>query len=351
MRIGFFTESYFPEIDGVAYTLKLWKERLERRGHEVKIIYPDAEGYTPGKDEIPVRSVSNPFYSGYNIPVPASLDFPDFDIVHCHGPATLGVAGRLYAYINEVPSVYTHHTPLEEYFEQQVKVEAIADLMGKLYVPLEERFLSTFDTVTTNTGSPNRDVEAMELAAGIDMEFFRPGEESDWNLERPVAGYSGRISREKNVEQVLEMAEDFPGTVVIVGEGPAREELEEEAPGNVVFKDFLDRSKLPGYYSMLDVFVTASTGDTLGLSPLEANACGTPVVAPDVHPFDKTVQENGLKFRKEDTEDFKQKVLQAVEQDWDTRDAVKNYSVEDKIDRLEQIYQGLKEEKQHGPER
>jgi len=81
---------------------------------------------------------------------------------------------------------------------------------------------------------------------------------------------------------------------LIVGEGPQKEQLVEDAPENVKFMEFLDREKLPEFYSGIDLFITASTGDTLGLSPLEANACGTPVVAPNVYPFNNTMKsQNG----------------------------------------------------------
>ncbi|MFB6143905.1 MAG: glycosyltransferase [Candidatus Nanohaloarchaea archaeon] len=346
MRIGFFSDSYFPEIDGVTYTLKLWKERLEERGHEVYIVYPESSDYEPGDMEIPVRSLPNPFYSGYRIPVPVSLDFPELDIVHCHSPAFIGRAGRFYASRNDIPSVYTHHTPLEEYFPQAVHSETLGNLLGKLYVPLEQRFLRKFDVVTSNTDSGRRDVDLEELPVGLDLEFFDRREEKPGgfgeNLEEPLAGYSGRISDEKNVEQLVEMAEDFDGTLLIVGEGPRKKKVQRQAGENVVFRDFLDREELPNFYSMLDVFITASTGDTLGLSTLEANACGTPVVAPDVHPFNSTIESgNGMRYPAGDVNALRERTVEAAAQDLDTRKAVEKYSLEKAVDRVEEIYSRL----------
>ncbi|QGA80152.1 glycosyltransferase [Candidatus Nanohalobium constans] len=345
MRIGFFSDSYFPEIDGVTYTLDSWKERLEERGHEVYIIYPESESYDSGRREIPVRSVTNPFYEGYNIPLPLFQDLPDLDVVHCHSPAPVGWLGRLYSMRNNVPSVYTHHTPIEEYFVQAVKLESLANLMKKVYVPLEEKFLSTFDKVITNTEKGRRNVSSVKIDAGIDMRFFQ--ESNTDTREEEVIGYSGRISNEKNLEEVVEMSQEIDAKLVVVGEGPAREEIEAEAPEDTVFKDFLPRKKLPHHYSKLDVFITASTGDTLGLSPLEANACGTPVVAPDVHPFDKTIEPgNGLKYEKGNIQDFREKVRTALNQKWQTRKAVQKYSLKASIDQIEKIYENLDGKKQ-----
>ncbi|NKE38130.1 glycosyltransferase family 4 protein, partial [Natronococcus sp. JC468] len=297
MRIGFFTDSYFPEIDGVTYTIKLWREQLEREGHEVYVVYPDGD-YDPGDREIPVRSVSNPFYPGYRIPLgkrPSTL--PDLDVVHCHGPATVGLLGRYYARKHDLPAIYTHHTPLEEYVHQNVAFESVADALGRAYVPLETAFLRSFDVVTASTERIDRDVEHVPLPVGIDMEFFRPTDE-DWYPDRTVIGYSGRLSMEKNVDEILRVADTLPEyDFAIVGDGPFRERLEREAPENVEIRGFLPREELPTFYSSLDVFVTASTADTLGLSTLEANACGTPVAATDAAPFDRTIgPDNGERF-------------------------------------------------------
>ena len=341
MKIGFFSDSYFPEIDGVTYTLKLWKQKLEERGHEVYIIYPDSDEYEPGENEIPVNSVGNPFYSGYNVAVPTSLDFPDLDIVHCHGPGPVGIAGRAYASRRDIPSVYTHHTPVEEYFEQSMKSETAAGALSRVYVPVEEWFLSKFDVITSNTDGGRRNLEMQKLAAGVEMDFFQ-STDSDWDIEGTVIGYSGRLSNEKNVDQILKVAERFDETFIIVGEGPEKEQLQKNVPDNVIFRDFLDREDLPGYYSMLDIYITASTGDTLGLSPLEANACGTPVVAPDVHPFNNTIEEqNGERFEYGNLNDMEEKIRNCLEREYSSRESVRQYSMSKTIDQLEEIYRGL----------
>jgi len=345
LKIGFFTDSYFPEFDGVTYTLKLWKERLEERGHDAFIIYPGSERYDPEEREIPVRSVPNPFYRGYNIGVPLGYSkVPEgLDIVHCHGPGLVGRLGRRYAAKKELPKVYTHHTPVEEYLQQAVRSKRLADLIARLYVPIENRFLSKFDVVTCSTERMNRSVEAKELTVGVNMDFFEPREDSfveEMDIERPVVGYSGRISAEKNVDHVCEFAEEFEGSVVIVGEGPDRPRVERTAGENVEVMDFLDRERLPEFYSGIDVFVTASTGDTLGLSTLEANACGTPVVAADVEPFNQTIKNgNGERFELGDTGDMERMVEKALGNSHHTREAAEEHCVQETIDTLEEIYQ------------
>ncbi|WP_281195680.1 glycosyltransferase [Halorubrum sp. F4] len=343
MRIGFFTDSYFPGIDGVTYTIDLWREELEARGHEVYVIYPDGD-YEPDEREIPVRSLPNPFYKGYRIPTYRRLStLPELDVVHCHGPAPVGMLGRYYARKHDLPSIYTHHTPLEEYFHQSVGVASVAAALSRLYVPFENAFLRTFDVVTASTKRIDRDVEHVPLPVGIDMDFFEPTAE-DWYPDRTVIGYSGRLSMEKNVEEVLRAARKLPEyRFVIVGEGPRREALERDAPENAELRDFLPREDLPTFYSSIDAFVTASTGDTLGLSTLEANACGTPVAAADVPPFDQTIApDNGERFERGDLAGMIEAIEACLSTDRDTRGAVERFDVDRTLENLEHLYRNAR---------
>jgi glycosyltransferase involved in cell wall biosynthesis len=339
MRIGYFTDSYFPEIDGVTYTLQLWRDRLEEEGHDVWILYPDGE-YQPTERELPVKSLPNPFYEGYRAgTVRRPSKIPDLDLVHCHGPGPVGLLGLYYAKQTDIPAVYTHHTPIEEYFEQSIKVEVVANLLKRAYVPIENKLLSWFDAVTASTRQIDRDVMPIELPVGLDMEFFTPRDIAR-DESQTLIGYSGRLSLEKNVGEILRVARRLSACdFVVVGEGPQRPRLERRAPDNVVFRDFLPREQLPGFYSALDVFVSASTADTLGLSTLEANACGTPVAAADVPPFTRTIgPENGVRFQYGDSEDMAAAIDRCLAESWDTRPAVEQYSVDRTITQLERIY-------------
>jgi glycosyltransferase involved in cell wall biosynthesis len=343
MKIGFFTDSYFPTIDGVTYTLRLWRNRLEQAGHEVWIVYPDGD-YRPAAREIPIRSLPNPFYSGYRLGLAKRASkLPEFDIVHSHGPAMGALFGLYYARKYDVPSVYTHHTPIEEYFHQSIRSQGIANALKKVYVPIENGILRRFDTVTTSTDRMSRDVESVKLPVGVDLEFFRPHDTTS-DAGQTLIGYSGRMSMEKNVAEVLRVAKRLSGCdFVVVGEGPRRATLERQAPDNVTFRDFLPRKQLPGFYSALDAFVTASTADTLGLSTLEANACGTPVAAADVPPFTETIgPRNGARFEYGDLDSMAAAIDRCLDGSWDTRHGVEQYSVERTIHNLETIYGELR---------
>ena len=342
LKIGFFTDSYFPGIDGVTYTIQAWKDRLEERGHDVYVIYPDNPGYEPGENEFPVPSIPNFFYSQYRLPLARRTgELPEMDVVHCHGPASTGILGLYYARKHEISSVYTHHTPVEDYLIRGLKSELLANIAGKLWVSYANRFLKRFDSVTASTSKIDRGVEVEKLPVGVETDFFKPvaGEMFD----EEVVGYCGRMSKKKNLGEVLRLAEKMQDQkFVLVGEGPEREKLEKKAPENVEFRDFLNREELPEFYSSISVFITASTCDTLGLSTLEANACGTPVAAADVNPFDRTIQEeNGARFEYGDIEDMRSAVNSCIEGKRDTREAVMKYSLQETINKLEEMYKGL----------
>lgn len=343
MRIGFFTGSYFPYKNGCSYTVKSWKQELEKRGHDVYVIYPSSPNYEPEKNEIPVKSINNPWFQDHQWPTPVGTGkLPELDLVHCHSQGPLGFMGLYYAWKNDLPSIYTFHSPLEDYAENLVNSERLAEALGSVYVRLENRFMERFDAVTSNIEEINRKVDVINLPVGVDTEFFQP-RETDFldrmELKRPLIGYSGRISEEKNLEDVIGLAHRFNGTLVIAGEGRCREELERDAPGNVKFLDFIPREELPAFMSSLDVFVTASDSDTLCLSALEANACGTPVVAPDVAPFSETIDgRNGMRYSYGDQQDFLEKVQRCIETDLDPRSRAKDYSMGKTINRLEEIY-------------
>jgi glycosyltransferase involved in cell wall biosynthesis len=312
------------------------------------VVYPDGD-YEPGEREIPVRSIPNPFYPGYRIPLfKRTKSLPELDVVHCHGPAPVGLLGRYYAKKHDLPSVYTHHTPLEHYFEQNTHSPLLASMLERLYLPLENNFLKKFDAVTASTEEINRNVEPIELPVGVDTEFFSHRATSfidEMNLEPPVAGYSGRLSLEKNVSELLDFAEYFDGTLVIVGDGPQKQNLKAHAPSNVVFLNWLEREKLPEFYSGIDVFVTASRGDTLNLTTLEANACGTPVVAADLEPFTHTIQQsNRARYEPGDVNDMVEKVSGVLRNNFETRAAVKSYSMAETVEKLERLYTHLQEE-------
>jgi glycosyltransferase involved in cell wall biosynthesis len=116
----------------------------------------------------------------------------------------------------------------------------------------------------------------MRWSRGVDHKLFRPRERSVLDLPRPIFLYVGRVAVEKNVEALLSLK--LPGSIVIVGDGPARSELQARYP-NAHFLGTRTGEALAQIYASADVFVFPSKTDTFGIVLLEALASGLPVAA------------------------------------------------------------------------
>jgi glycosyltransferase involved in cell wall biosynthesis len=129
---------------------------------------------------------------------------------------------------------------------------------------------------------------------GVDLECFTPDAPPPpefRDLEGPILLYVGRVAVEKNIEAFLSC--DYPGSKVVVGDGPARAELEAKFP-KATFLGKRTGRELAGCYAGADVFVFPSKTDTFGLVMIEALACGTPVAAfPVAGPVDILTEEVG----------------------------------------------------------
>ena len=117
---------------------------------------------------------------------------------------------------------------------------------------------------------------AVAWTHGVDLRAFRPRGKDMLDLPRPIHMYVGRLAVEKNLPAFLELA--LPGSLVVVGDGPARNELQRRYPHAHFFIAHND-DELARYFSAADVFVFPSRTDTFGLVMLEALACGVPVAA------------------------------------------------------------------------
>jgi glycosyltransferase involved in cell wall biosynthesis len=119
---------------------------------------------------------------------------------------------------------------------------------------------------------------------GVDSLRFAPGPRDALDLPRPILLYAGRVAPEKNLEAFAAL--DFPGSRVVVGDGPELARLRARYPG-VHWLGGQPHDSLARYYRAADAFVFPSRTDTFGLVMLEAMACGCPVAAyPVTGPID-----------------------------------------------------------------
>ncbi|MFC6716779.1 glycosyltransferase [Natrialbaceae archaeon GCM10025810] len=297
--VAAFTDLYLPTVNGVTYTVSLWHDRWPRCRDWMSVVFPEMAGCEPGDREYTVPSVRAPLYPQYRLGLPATPDDAEMevpDVVHVHTPFTVGISGIRFARRHDVPVVASYHTLLADRADQHVP-DPFVEPLERTSLAYERRFFECVDHVVTPTAFARNhllaeidaDVEATVLSNGVDTEFFRPVDptefESRYGLpEGPLVGYTGRHGHEKNLKEAIDAVAGTGWTLVIGGDGPARDDLEEHAAASdadVRFLGFMDREELPSFYSALDAFIFPSPVETQGLVALEATACGTPVVAVD----------------------------------------------------------------------
>jgi len=365
-RVAAFTDTYLPTVNGVTYTIASWRERWERAGGRMDVVYPNADGHRPNDGEHPVGSLPLPFYDGFHLGTPkVPKAVRDVEVVHAHTPFNIGVGGLRLARKKDVPLVASYHTPTSEYAEYISPTDSIASLVGRVSEAYERWFYGRADAVLAPS-TATRDHLKSEVGVdtpvevvpnGIDTERFRPVETDDFLArhdlrgERPLIGYTGRHGYEKRLAELVATAADMDVTVVFGGDGPAREDLEEQAEdlgADARFLGFLDREEMPAFYSALDAFAFPSPVETQGLVALEANACGTPVVGANAGALADTIVhgETGYHYESGDIDDFRDAIDRTLADRDDLRERClarrDEVSVEHAVEKLRHVYDRIR---------
>ena len=272
LKIVIATDAWKPQLNGVVRTLDTLGQILTRFGNEVRYITPNE-----------FKSVPLPSYSEIRLSLMPNRKVAKIinefkpDAIHIATEGPIGRATRRFCKRRGYPYTTSFHTRFAEYANERWKVPTTWG-----YAILRD-FHRDGETMMVATPGLIEELEErgfgdMKLwARGVDLEQFRPGDRSFLDQhERPVFLYVGRLAVEKSIEDFLEA--DLPGTKVIVGEGPQREELEAKYK-DAVFVGSKFGDDLTQYYQAADVFVFPSRTDTFGLVNVEALACGVPVAA------------------------------------------------------------------------
>ncbi|WP_136686699.1 glycosyltransferase [Halorhabdus amylolytica] len=360
--VAAFTDTYFPTVNGVTYTIQSWRDCWHQRGGDMPIVYPGSDEYDPDEREYPVKSVPFPFYEGFRVGVPRVPDgVGDPNLVHAHTPFGLGMSAMRLARSRDLPLVASYHTPTSEYAAYVSLGDHVERTIRRTARRYERWFFGRADMVVVpseRTREHVRDRIGIEATVevvpnGIDTDRFRPVDPEeflqryDLPTDRPIVGYTGRHGYEKCLPDIVAATDDMDVTVVFGGDGPARPDVEaraEAADLDVRFLGFLPREELPAFYSALDVFLFSSPVETQGLVALEANACGTPVAGVDSGALAETIEDgvNGYSYPQGDIEAFRDAIRRAL----DEREELGEHCLERRetissnhaVDRLEEAY-------------
>jgi glycosyltransferase involved in cell wall biosynthesis len=279
MRIMIVSDAWFPQTNGVVQTLSQTAAWMTRFGHEVQMVTPNEFRSVPCPSYPEIRLSLLP-YAAVRRRILAFA--PHALHIATEGP--LGLAARRVALRNGLRFTTSYHTQFPQYLRARypIPVSFSYGLLRWFHGPAVRCMVST--------PSMRKELAARGFAnlatwrRGVDTEAFRPREKSFLALPRPIAIYVGRVAIEKNIEAFLAMP--WPGSKVVVGDGPERQRLQAGHP-DAHFLGFRFGEDLAKHLAAADVMVFPSRTDTFGLVNLEAMACGVPVAAyPVTGPID-----------------------------------------------------------------
>jgi 1,2-diacylglycerol 3-alpha-glucosyltransferase len=311
LHIAFFTNSYYPVLNGVVRSVASFRETLMKQGHNVFVFAQYDATY---KDEEPFifRYPSLPLPLGdISAAIPVSpfvdqlLPVLKLDVIHTHHPILLGQTAARKAAELGLPLVFTFHTQYWEYthyvpFPQEAIQEFLKNAVHKwlrdfmqkcqhIIIPSE----SMKDLLVREYGL---DGHYTVVPTGTNLEPFLSADgdalrkEKGWQDETILISV-GRLAPEKNWETLLHaFAKVYPEhpdlRLVLLGDGPARESLQSLAAElgiaeRVSFMGSIPFGEIPAYLKGADAFGFASVTETQGLVTIEAMAAGLPIVAVD----------------------------------------------------------------------
>lgn len=302
MKILLTSDWYIPAVNGVVTSLLALRRQLTRQGHEVRVLTLSGSLHSQISGGVyALGSVdAGMIYPGARLRAPEGdalireLIAWGPDIVHSQCEFSTFAPARRIAKACGAPLVHTYHTVYEDYthyFSPSRRwgkalvrgfTRSIAARCDALFAPTDKvrDLLLGYDVPCP----------VFTMPTGIDVERFRVDRrEGMWLRDtlgipqnRPVLLFLGRLAKEKNLDALLDVAAAVPGaTLLVAGDGPdgARFRAEAECRGlDVVFGGMVDPKDVPVWYAAADVFLSASTSETQGLTYLEALAAGLPVL-------------------------------------------------------------------------
>ncbi|MBK1883739.1 glycosyltransferase [Luteolibacter pohnpeiensis] len=320
MKIDIVTDTFAPDVNGVAMTLGRLTEGLRARGHRVHVIRTGV-GIEPRQTL--AASFPLPGYQEVRVGLPGAFKLrkrwlkkrPDAVYVATESP--LGRSAVKTAKALSIPVATGFHTNFQDYMEQY--------RLGLLQ-PAAMAYLKRFHRDADCTLAPSPELveklrdeglnEVHLLGRGVDTELFNPAKRCEqlrqqWGARVgvPVVMVVGRVAAEKNLDLAMKCFERMRQTIpdlccVVVGDGPLRARLEEKNPG-VIFAGMRTGEELAKHYASADLLLFPSETETFGNVLLEGMASGLVTLSYDYAASARYVNSgNGLKVPKGDSEAF-----------------------------------------------
>lgn len=315
MRIGLFTDTYPPFINGVSTSVLMLKQGLEKLGHEVYVVTVNDESFSYKEEDGILKIPSFPiglmnFRQTGIYPIKAFNIIKKWklDIMHSHTEFSIGTFARLISKQLNIPLVHTYHTMYEEYIYYITKGyfnSASKKLVEYLTLFLCDKTIDELIVPTEKTKELFKDKYKVKrdvyvIPSGIDTtRFYKENIDKneiinlkkDLGLKKTdfIVLYVGRIAKEKSIDFLINNFNSVLNRIpkakmIIVGDGPDIKDLidltrKKGLENKIIFTGKAPWTDVPKYYSLCDLFVTASKTETQGLTVMEAMGASKPVVA------------------------------------------------------------------------
>jgi glycosyltransferase involved in cell wall biosynthesis len=331
MKIAVFTDTFYPQVNGVVNAIRNFDKMLVGRGHTVTVY---TSGKKPGVSKMDGAEVRR--YIAFTLP-----PYPEFepspnvigpaasaikfkpDIVHAHTQFMMGYSAWMAAKRLGVPLVGTFHTPVDEYVMYVAKHSKMSQrLLKRIAREYQDFFYKRCDVIIVPAPSAAKYLHVknkpiVTVSNGLDLSRYGPAGREEvrqrFGLTGPVIMHGGRLSYEKRIEGVIDampsVLEKVPDAkLMIVGRGPAMKFLEGRVKAlgieqSVVFTGYVSDEDFPKMFAASDVLAINSPVETQSLIVLEAMATGLPVVGADSAAIPDAVVsgENGFLFKPDDS--------------------------------------------------
>ncbi len=340
MRIGIFTDQFYPYISGVVTSIKMLYEGLTDLGHEVYIFSSCDEKKVADCEELKKYNYVN--FPGKPWPFKNLKDYRrtshpkryikliksyNLDVIHVHTEYNASKLARLASKKLNIPLIHTIHTLYEDYLRY------VSPFFDKYFHNIMFKSLAKLFVRTTSNAAiihivPTKKVlrlapkyyisgDIRVIPTGIELERFSVDVTKEEKIElkqklgitneKFIFGYIGRTSPEKNIKLIISAFAKLKykdnAVLLIVGGGPQFEELKEYSKelgltDNIIFTDFVENSEIPKYYQICDIFVNASKSETQGLTYIESLASSLPLLVQKDECIEDVIQNyyNGIYF-------------------------------------------------------
>lgn len=337
MRIGLFTDTYPPYINGVSTSVCMLKHALEKKGHQVFVVTVnnDSLKYSIEDDNtviripgIPVGIYDYRLTGVYPLRAINIIKKWKLDVIHSHTEFGVGTFARIIAKQLDIPLVHTYHTMYEDYvhyithgyFNKSSK--KIVEYLTLFYCDktANELIVPTKKTYDLFKEKYEVDKNIHIIPTGIEIERFykeNVDHKKVTSLKKKlmllkddfVIVFVGRIAEEKNIVFLIEAQKEITKKydnikLIIIGDGPDSDKYKAlskkiKVDNSIIFTGKVPWEEVPCYYQLADVFATASTTETQGLTVIEAMAGGVAPLCIDDESFRNVVIDdlNGRIFK------------------------------------------------------